>query len=392
MKDRLYLNDSYLREFEANIVETSTISGHPAVRLDRTLFYPTSGGQMHDKGYLNDAAVLEVFLTDDVIWHSLDRPLNIGRVHGVLDWERRFDYMQQHTGFHILAASFLNELGIDTLSSHLGEEFSTIDVDRATVDQAELDRVEILANKIIWENRTINAFYVDKENIDNKKLRQPPDVEGPIRLVEVLDFDLDPCGGTHVRQTAEVGLVKLTGREKIRGYTRFSFIAGSRALREFRRYSYVLSKLSQILTTGPEEMPDAVLKIITEQKALKKELNTQGRRIAEQYLSEICEQAKRSNLVVRNFSGLGMDNLRWLASSAVKSQPGIYLLGSSDAKASLVFACSDCGMDLRPIFKAVLPLIDGKGGGDATFVQGGGGNAAGVEGALQRAAELLKKK
>ncbi|MBN2411873.1 hypothetical protein JXQ31_09275 [candidate division KSB1 bacterium] len=389
MTERLYYTDSYLKEFNAKVIQTGEIEGRPAVVLDKTLFYPESGGQMFDTGIIENVSVCRVVLKENVIWHVLDKPVSKKDIHGQINWVRRFDFMQQHTGFHILAGSFLHQLEVETLSSHLGEEYSTIDVRSDRIDAAQLKDVEDHANKIIWENRPVRAFWAEKEDMDNPLLRKVPDEFEKVRLVEIENYDLDPCGGTHVRNTGEVGLVKILGSEKIRGNTRYVFVAGNRALREMQKQYNILTTLCQQLTTGVDDMPAAVKKLLEENKNYIKALQNFEKLGEEKIVSELLTENKTSKIVVKNIEDKKIDGLRRIASTVIKNGHGTFLLGSTGETPCLVFATTDEKLDLRPVFQQVLPLIDGRGGGSVSFVQGGGTNSAGVPEALEKARGLL---
>ncbi len=391
MTEKLYFSNSYLKEFESVVLETGTRDGKPSVVLEKTAFYPTSGGQMHDTGRLQDVGVVDVQIEDDTIWHVLEKPLTDTRVRGQIHWPRRFDFMQQHTAFHVLAGSFDRVLDIKTLSSHLGEDCSTIDVDAKGISPGDLDAVENLANDVIWQNRCVRTYFVDEKNKGKLVLRDQPDVlSGPVRCVEIEDFDLDPCGGTHVKRTGEVGLVKILGREKVRGKERYFFVAGGRALREFRRQYLILQDVSNRLTTGIDDLAGAVQKSIDTAKEQSRMLAKYEKSREEQVLTGILADMKNATVVHKVLAGFKMDALRRLASTAVKNGRGIVLLASPDPVPCLVFATSVSEMDLRPVLQQVLPLIDGRGGGDAGFVQGGGKNAMGIEKALETAVRLVK--
>jgi len=390
MTKRLYYADVYAQEFDARIVNNIKIDGKPAIELNMTLFYPTSGGQMHDTGTLGEASVIDVIIKDDAIWHILDRPVNGEQVHGVLNWERRFDFMQQHTAFHILAGSFRNRLGVDTLSSHLGEDNSTIDVNSERIDELQLQDVETFANQVIWENRPVRAFWAGKFDLDNPLLRKKPDdCHEKIRLVEIENLDLDPCGGTHVTTTGQVGFVKITGSVKIRGYTRYTFIAGNRAWSDLQKRYSVITTLGQLLTTGVEGLPAAVEKLVQENKKLAKALQNFEKEAEEQMILELAQQTAGNLLVRKCYNDKTPETLRRVAGAVIKQSPGIFLLGSTGETPCVVFATTRPDLDLRPILKQILPLIEGRGGGSASFVQGGGTNSAGISAALETAAELL---
>jgi alanyl-tRNA synthetase len=252
---RLYFEDAYLAEFDAEVMERTERDGRPAVVLDRTAFYPESGGQPWDTGKLGGAAVLEVLDLDGVILHVLDKAIEAGPVPGRVDWPGRFDRMQQHTGQHILSQAFWEVLKGETRSFHLGPEVSTLEIGLGAVAEAELDKVEDRANTVVWEDREVKTYFVPEERIDEVPLRRPPKKQGLLRVVEVDGFDYSACGGTHVRRTGEIGGIKIVGAEKIRGNLRFDFLCGGRALRDYREKDRSARKLAGTFSCGRPGSP-----------------------------------------------------------------------------------------------------------------------------------------
>jgi len=247
MTNRLYYDDSYLKEFTAVVLAASNEGGKPAVVLDRTAFYPTSGGQPHDTGTLGRARVLNVEETPsgDII-HILDSPLQPGPVSGLVDWERRFDHMQQHTGQHILSQAFIVAAQAQTVSFHLGQETSTIDIDLPDPSPQIVEKAESLATGIVFENRPVQVLKVDRAKLSELGVRKESQREGEIRVIDVEGFDRSPCGGTHVRRTGEIGLIALLGLERYKGGTRVEFVCGGRALKVFRTENGILKELGRL--------------------------------------------------------------------------------------------------------------------------------------------------
>ncbi len=220
---RLYYDDAYLLEFDAEVAERTVHEGSPAVVLDATAFYPESGGQPWDRGTLGGIEVLKVLDLDGTILHVLKAEIASGRVTGKIDRTTRLDHMQQHTGQHVLSQAFWELLKGETLSFHMGPDISTLEIGLKAIDDAGGDRVEDRANAIVWEDREVKTYFVPEERIGEVPLRRPPKKQGLLRVVEVDGFDYSACGGTHVGRTGEIGLIKLGGIEKIRGNLRFEF-------------------------------------------------------------------------------------------------------------------------------------------------------------------------
>ena len=216
MTRKLYLQNPYQRSFSSVVIEATEIDGKPGVILEQTAFYPTSGGQPHDTGTLNGMPVVDVIEDEQHrIIHLLEQPLKAAGVEGQIHWERRFDHIQQHTGQHLLSQALIQVCDAETVSFHLGEESSTIDVDKSGLEPAALASVEQLANTIIYENRNVVAHLVTKDDLDRFPVRKPPTVDEDIRILEIQDFDYSPCGGTHCSKTGEIGIIKITRAGKL---------------------------------------------------------------------------------------------------------------------------------------------------------------------------------
>ena len=233
MTERLYYQDSYLKEFKARVLKKIKIDNRPAVILDRTAFYPTSGGQPYDTGVIQDVSVAEVVEEGDEIIHILKEEIK-GKINsevvGKIDWKRRFDHMQQHLGQHILSGALMKLWGVETVSFHLGEEVCTLDIAKEKLTGEEAKKAEECAYEIIFENRMVKCYFVEgEEELKRLNLRKMPDKKEEIRIIEVEGFDLSACGGTHCRATGEVGLIKITKWEKRGEKIRLEFICGTRA-------------------------------------------------------------------------------------------------------------------------------------------------------------------
>jgi alanyl-tRNA synthetase len=266
MTRRLYFDDPYLTGFAALVVERLVHEGRPAVVLDRSAFYPSSGGQPHDTGRLNAIPVLDVVEREEngPVVHILAAALEAEQVEGEIDWPRRFDLMQQHSGQHILSAASLQLLGATTAGFHLAEEYATIDLDRAPLSIAQLAEVEELANSVVVQNRPVVARFVVDEELRGLPLRKPVNHSGPVRVVQMGAFDCSACGGTHVRATGEIGLIKITRAERRGTETRLEFLCGRRALRDYDAKNALLTGLAAEFTVGYWEVPDMVHRLAGE--------------------------------------------------------------------------------------------------------------------------------
>ncbi len=390
---QLYIDDPYLTEFNANVLRSFAQDHSIGVVLDRTAFYPTSGGQMHDTGTINGIEVRDVFEQDDEIVHILDSPIAGNEIRGTINWPRRFDFMQQHTGFHILAQSFFQVTGAETLSSHLGNEISTIDVDLESMELPQIAEIEDLANLIIFENRQVNAYFADPEKINSKKIRKAPSEISQVRLVDIDNFDLDPCGGTHVRATGEVGLVKIIRWEKIRGYLRFEFYAGGRAIRDYQQKWQINTSLCNNLSVSENDVLAAVEKMQKEMKQLHKH----NRKLTLENLAyeaaELVRNAAQTgqNVITHLFEARDLSDIRELAKKITQLSETWVLFGLRSEKAHMVFAHSGKhAYNLNELVKQVAHLINGRGGGRPNFVEIGGSNVSALEDALQSAKVVVE--
>lgn len=360
MTERLYYHDPYLTEFTARVVRRTD----RGVVLDRTAFYPTGGGQPCDLGTLNGVPVTDVFEEGDDVVHVLAGPLE-GDVRGAVDAERRRDHMQQHHGQHLLSEAFVRVARAPTTSFHLGREACSIDLERP-VQPAQVEEAERLANRTVWENRPVKIGTYALEEAKKLPMRKPPPQAARVRVVTVEDYDCQACCGTHPRSTGEVGLVLVTGVEKLRVH----FICGTRALAEAREDVRLLRSLGARLSAGRGELEAALQRVQDEFSAARKQLMAVEKKLAEFVGKEL---ASRGRVVVESFEGKGLEYLRALATQVVAVPGKVAILGGTGETSSVVLARSaDVAVDLRPIFKEVLAFIGGKGGGAAHFVQGGG--------------------
>ncbi len=394
MTERLYYLDPYRLEFETEVVERISVGSQPGVILESTCFYPTSGGQPHDEGSLNDVPVVNVFEREDkAIVHALATELRGDIVHGVIDWETRFDHMQQHTGQHILSQAFLEILKAETVGFHLGKETCTIDVDKAPLAVSQLDRVEDLTNEIVFANRPVKTYLVTETELAGLPLRKLPTVEMPIRIVEVAGFDYSPCGGTHCRRTGEVGLIKITKVERRGHDTRVEFLCGGRALADYRDKNRAVNELASQFSVGGWELTEAVKRLAEEAKSNRRDLNAAKNRLLDYEAVELLAKAKQHDnvrVVRKIFTDREGDEVRRLALRLKESTGCVALLGLAGKKAQLFFARSaDLPYDMNDLLQRACWAVGGGGGGQRDFSQGGGPDGNKVGEALEIAHERL---
>ncbi|MGQ9813907.1 MAG: alanyl-tRNA editing protein [Candidatus Roseilinea sp.] len=395
---RLYHVNPFLRRFSARVTERASIEARPAVARYQTAFSPTSGGKPFDRGALNGIDVVNVFERDDgEILHALARPAKFGvgdSVDGEIDWPRRFDHMQQHTGQHVLSAAFARVAGLDTLSIHIGDEECTIDLPTPRLDPALIERVEDAANQTIYDDLPVVAREVTAAELTSIPLRKPPTVTGLIRVVEVQGLDWSACGGTHVASTGQIGMIRVCKAEKHGNETRVYFHCGRRALRDYRQVSAVVAELTDGFRVSRQELPQAVERLRAEAQAARRALLDAQERLAEADALAVLRDARdagsdaRYTIIARVFTDRDATQLKAIA-KRLTAEPGIVaLLGTAGEKASLCFARSkDAAGDMGKLLRDALTALGAKGGGSADFAQGGGvpANPNQIQHALDRA-------
>ena len=405
MTERLYYDDPYLIRFSARVIDSLEWEGQPAVLLDRTAFYPTGGGQPTDTGILTatgiasgsavpeDVPVVEVVERpeDGEVVHVLARPLDAQEVEGEVNWERRFDLMQQHTGQHILSAVFLEAFEANTVGFHLSDEYATVDLDRAILTAEDLSQVEDLVNAVVFENRQAVARFVPDEEVPSLPLRKMLVHEGPVRIVEIPDLDCSACGGTHVHSTGEVGLIKITRSERRGDETRVEFLCGRRALGDYRSKNAMLMNLAREYTVGHWEVADLVHRLVGEAKESRRELRHARDALLDAEAMALWHQGVvigPARVVHAHLAGRAPDDLKHLAQRLVEHAQTAALLASGEAgqKGFFTFARSaDLDAHMGTLVRQACQVIGGGGGGRPEFAQGGGPQGERVISALESA-------
>lgn len=388
MTERLYYSDSYLSRFQAAIIEAR---GNIAY-LDRTAFYPTSGGQLHDLGTLNGTRVTEVTEDEDGrVAHHLESPLAPGPAEGVIDWPRRFGFMQQHTGQHLLSAVFESLFGFATLSVHFGEEISTLDLATPALSPEQQRAAEWRANEIVWENRPVTIRIAGAG--ESRELRKPSEREGALRIVTIEGLDHSACGGTHVRATGEAGPIVLRRLDKIRGNIRAEFLCGARALRRLRADAGLLSETARPLSAAIDELPAVVAALADEaresaKRLRKAETELAGYRGRSLYGAAPPNASGRRVHIERRVKGALDDEIRALAMSFTAQSNAAFVAAVEEPPALLFAASEDSGLNAGAALKEALAALGGKGGGNARLAQGSLPARGALEEALQRLAAI----
>jgi alanyl-tRNA synthetase len=376
MTERLYYEDSLLLDFEATVTGIREHEGRPAVVLDRTAFYPTSGGQPFDIGRLADATVIDVVDDEEsgAILHVLDKKIDEGaRVTGAIDPARRLDHMQQHTGQHILSAAFEKLHQARTVSFHLGAETSTIDLDRE-IGAAAVASAEKLANDVVWGDRPISIRYASEDEAALLPLRKEPKRTGRLRLIEVPDCDLSACGGTHVPRTGMIGIIAVAGVERFKGGLRVSFVCGRRALARFARMRAAIDDSVKRISVHPDDLPAAIGRLQDELKAQRQIIRAQQGKLAESEAASLRAGAEIANgiaLVVGYAAGWDANGIKVLAST-LTTGPGVVvgLVGDGSPAPVVIARSEDARVDAGEVLRGLLNELGGKGGGKPGMAQG----------------------
>ena len=392
MTERLYYNDSFLYDFHANVVDAQELKrdGNQstwAVKLDRTAFYPTSGGQPFDTGRLAtksksgvplETAVEDVFEDEQgEVWHRVSKVVPPGaQVRGIIDSDRRRDHMQQHTGQHLLSAAFIQLLNAKTVSFHLGDQISTIDLEIHSLSRDDLAPVERLSNEIIAENRPIAIRYTTREQAEQMGVRKLPERAGEIRLVDIQNFDLKACGGTHAQSTGQIGGLLLRRSEKVKQGIRVEFVCGLRAVAVARRDFELLGEASGLYPCAPADLPANITKQREEARQIQKREARLLEELAEFKAGQLLRDAQIAagrKLIVQIFEDREANFIKLLGQKLTKSTSGVVaLLGSSQTPPTLVFArSSDVDADLGSLLRELVTTAGGRGGGSKDFAQGG---------------------
>jgi alanyl-tRNA synthetase len=408
MTEHLYYHDSFLYEFEAKLVEIISVDSRPALILDRTAFYPTSGGQIFDTGWLwADGAterarlqVIQVAEDDDGrILHFVAEPPPFGpgtNLHGLIEAERRRDHMQQHSGQHVLSAAFVRLFNTPTVSFHMGAGSSSIDLDTKNLTAEQVRDAEALANDVVLENRRVDIRFVTQEEVRGLGLRKIPSLErGQLRLIDIHDFDLTGCGGTHVASTGQIGCILMRKFEKIRQGWRVEFVCGKRAVATARRDYATLAESAALCSSHIWDLPQQVRKLQEDARASRKANELLVEELAESWAARLLAEEPPQDgsvLIVRVFPGRDVGFIKLLAQKLTRQTARVIaLLGTTRDPPSLVFAQSaGQPFDMGRLMKEVLSRLGGRGGGSKEMAQGGPARLEELESVLAEIAARLR--
>jgi alanyl-tRNA synthetase len=408
MTDRLYYHDSFLYDFEAEVNEVLN-TPRPALILDRTAFYPTSGGQVFDTGWITSdpntkLRVTEVADTEDGrVIHYLEATKDLNpadlkpgtRVHGQIDAARRRDHMQQHSGQHVLSAAFLRLYNFPTVSFHMADDYCSIDLDTPALTQQQIESAERLANEIILENRPVDIRFVTRDEAGKLGLRKLPVADrDELRIIDIRDWDLSACGGTHVAQTGQIASVLLRKAEKVRQGSRVEFVAGQRAVTTARRDFTALTETAALFSAHIYDVPQQAQKSLDEVRSLRKQWERSQEELAAAQAAALLVETPEINgrrIVVRTLSDREMNFVKLLAQKLTRLSPSaIALLATTSPQPSLVFAQSaGQPFDMGALMKETMARLGGRGGGSKDLAQGGLTSADGIADTLTSLAAKL---
>ncbi len=405
MTHRSYYTDSYTTQFDATLLALSEHEGRPALLLDQSYFYPTSGGQAHDLGTINEWPIVDVVVGEGgQIYHilaALPDDLSDGStlpkaVLGTINWARRYDHMQQHSGQHLLSQLFYRLLGMETVSVHFGEDESTLDLDAATVTPEQLTQVEQAANDMIYAALPISTYFVNETELASVPLRRPPKVKGEIRIVEIQEVDYSACGGTHVQTTGEIGPIKVVRQERRRGQTRVTFLCGKRAVADYIHKHELLTQAAAIYSTDIAQVPELLARGQEQVKTLQRqvdELTTQLLGYEVEGVAATAVTIGDTQVVVQKWADRSVDAVKTLA-NLLQARPNMIALLATTAgsNATVIFARSpDVTIHMGNLLRDALKAFGGSGGGRPEFAQGGGVPVEQVTALLEYAVEQLSR-
>ncbi|WP_180235948.1 alanyl-tRNA editing protein [Bacillus wiedmannii] len=379
MEQKLYYTDAYKKDFTTKVIKQDyDKNGNLYVVLNETAFYPTGGGQPHDTGTLNGIAVLDVEEVNDEIRHFITEQLHTEEVEGKINWERRFDHMQQHAAQHILSAAFWDHFNIPTIGFHLGKETVTIDLETENLHAETVEEAVQIANKFVFENHPIRIEWMNLEEAKTLPLRKEPTMTENIRVVIIENFDYNGCGGTHPKRTGEVGLIQVLGWERNKGGIRLTFIAGWRTLKLMGHQQQIIKDVSKQLNSSESDIPAKVAQLLTSQKENEKAIQTMNEKLLYAEANELLQQPAEihaSILISQVFTNRSMQEIAKLSAIITEQQEHAitYFVIQNEDKLQCILACGKAvTLDMNALLKDALPAIEGKGGGNKKSARGGG--------------------
>ncbi len=376
MTIKFYMENPYLKELEANVIEKRYANNKYYIKLDRTIFYPhLSGGQPGDKGTINGLEVLEAYEDGNDIVHVLENGINCDRVNISIDWENRLDLMQQHTGQHLLSAVFYKLFNGETIGFNISKEYVYVDITIPSLSEEDAQKVEMLANKVIYSNFSIKSYFVNENQLKKLPIRKKPKVHSNIRIVEIDNFDFCPCGGTHLSHTGELGIIKIRKWEKYKGNIRVEFVCGARALNDYTWKNIYIKEISSLISAKDKDVLNRVHKLYEDKENLEKENRILRDRLLKLKGDSFFEDSKLNNdikFIYKVIDDMDFKELSFIANylQANDKLIQIYGLKGNDKSQFYVSSSKDMNINLQEIFKKISSQYDIKGGGNPNTVQG----------------------
>ena len=377
MTKKIYWENPYLNEFQAKVLDKKLKDNKWHVKLDKTIFYPdNSGGQLGDLGTISGQKVLSTYEENGDILHILERDISGPNVELKIDYNRRFDLMQQHTGQHLLSGVFYNLLAADTVGFHLGEETATIDITIADLSNQEAERVELLCNKIIQSNFKVESYIVEKDKISSLPVRKAPTIDENIRIVEIDGYDFSPCGGTHLNNLGELGLVKISKWERYKGNTRVEFICGMRAFDDYSMKSDIVKKTSLLLGSNYSQVYDRLEKVYEDKLKLEKDNSALKENLYSLYSDLLYKESINTvygKLLLNVFSDLDFKEISKMSSIVSNNYEDViqlYGIKDNDNAQFILNKSKNVDLDLQKLYNKVSTSFKIKGGGNPNTVQG----------------------
>ncbi len=378
MTKKVYMENPYLKEIEANIIDRKKKDDTYHIKLDRTIFYPhLSGGQPGDIGTINGIEVLESYEENDDIYHIVKENINENKVQISIDFDNRLDMMQQHTGQHLLSSCFYRLFNAETISFHVGHDYVSIDVTMSDLSEEDAEKLEIMANKIIWSNFNIKSYFPSQERLKRLPLRKMPTVTKNIRIVEIDGFDYSPCGGTHLKSTGELGMIKIRKWEKYKGNIRVEFVCGNRALKDYIWKNKYIKDLSLMLSSLDKDLLTKVKKLYDDKSYLEKEIKDLRESLNKIKGEEFLKSSflnENVNFIVKELENTSFLEISFISSylnNNNKNLVQIYGLKNQDKGQFYITKTKDVDINLMDIYKDIVLMKNIKGGGNPNTIQGG---------------------
>ncbi len=377
MTEKIYLENPYLRQISGRIVEKKYMNNKYYIKINKTIFYPNlAGGQPGDKGTINGVQVLDTYEDGNDIVHVVKENIHSDKVELSIDWDNRLDYMQQHSGQHLLSSVFYKLYNGETIGFYIGKEYVYIDVDIPEISEDEIEKIEQFANKIIYSNFLIKTYIIEKDKLDQIPVRKEPSVNSNIRIVEIDGIDFSPCCGTHLRRTGELGIIKIRKVEKYKGNIRVEFVCGNRALKDYTWKNKYIREISNLLSSKDKDVLNKVEKLYTQKEELEKKNRNLKEELYKYKGEELLKESKPINgvgYVFKKFSNIEFKELNHIVSylNSVENIIAILGIGGIETNRFIISRSNDLNINMKSIFKSVSKKLDIKGGGSPQTVQGG---------------------